>query len=344
MITTANLFAEKGHQVTLLIVDHTDKTYYPLHPAVSLIHAPLNFGITAQGNAVSRKLRQWRDTRRFRNIIRTLKPAFLICAEYQLAVGAILGGAAGFTRVFSWEHHHFKTQQLNKFWQYLFKKAYRKLDAVICLNKDERSYYLPVAKKVVVIPNFIVPPPGSPSPARTFQLISVTRFNAIKAIDLLMQTAARLLPGMPEVKWKVIGYGEQKEEFLAFIRRQGLTEQLIYQPADQTDLTAEYRSAAVHVMTSRNECFPLVLLEAMSNGLPCIAFDCDTGPRHIIQQDKTGLLVPREEVEAMVKAIRDLLNNPEKQKMMSANSLAAVQSFFPGEVYKEWEALFNTYQ
>lgn len=343
MITTANLFAGKGHKVTLLVIDHTAATYYPVHPTVQITHAPLNFGIMEKGNIISRKIRQWKDIRKLKRIVRELQTSLLICAEYQIAVAAILGGVHKFTRVFSWEHHHFRAQHLNKFWQYLFSKTYPKLDTVVCLNNDERDYYLPYNSKAVVIPNFISPPADVTGTKKEFELLSVTRFNHIKGIDLLMRTAELVLPENPEWKWKVIGYGEQQDEFLSFIQKKGLSGQLIYQPADKSDITREYQSAAIHVMTSRNECFPLVLLEAMSNGLPCIAFDCDTGPRHIIQHEKTGILVPAGNVEMMAAAITNLVKDESRQKKMAAESSEAVKVFYPEKVYELWKSVFDLY-
>ncbi len=344
MITTANMFAGRGHKVTLLVLDHTAGTFYPVDPVVQIVHLPVNFGITTKGNSISRKIRLWKDTRKLARVLKQLQPGHLVCSEYHFAIAALLGGAAAFTRVYSWEHHHYAKQEMNRFWKFLLNKYYPKLNAVICLNRDEQQHYLSANKNAVVIPNFIEPPPPvsmTYDDQPGFSLISVTRFNAIKGIDLLMKVAKLILPQLPDLKWKVIGYGEQKEQFLDFIRMEGLASQLIYQPADKTDLVADYRDAAIFVMTSRNECFPLVLLEAMSAGLPCISFDCETGPRHIIRNEETGLLVKPENVEEMAAAILSLLRDPARQKIMKGNALRAIGSFYPEKVYPLWEGLFN---
>ncbi|MGQ0737757.1 MAG: glycosyltransferase [Bacteroidota bacterium] len=342
MITTAGLFAEKGHRVTLLVLDQTAETYYPVHPAVHIVHQPVNFGITEKGNFISRKLWLWRDIRKMKRLVKQLQPDYLICSEYPFAAGAILAGAKKYCRVYSWEHHHYGAQQLNTFWKALVRRTYKQLDTVICQNKDEQQYYRAINERATVNPNNISPPQVSETnPEKDFELISVTRFNLIKGVDLLMQVAKIILPANPELKWKVTGYGEQKDIFLDFIQKENLSGQLIYQPADKPDITEDYRRAAVLVMTSRNECFPLALLEAMSNGLPCIAFDCDTGPRHIIRHQETGLLVEKENIQEMVAAITTLVNNKAMQKQMGDNALKAVQSFYRGKVYAMWAELFS---
>ncbi|HUR65278.1 MAG TPA: glycosyltransferase [Chitinophagaceae bacterium] len=341
MISTANLFAEKKHRVTLLILDHTAETYYPVHPGIKIIHSPMNFGITEKGNTISRKIKMWQDVRRLKALLKELRPDHLICSEYHFAVGAILAGAKKISRVYSWEHHHYHAQHLNRFWQYFQKRTYKKLDAVICLNADEKRYYRKLNDNTVVIPNFIAQPGSTTRAAKRFDLLSVTRFNPIKGIDLLMGVAKTVLKRNDHLRWKVIGYGEQKEIFLDFINKEGLVDRLIYQPADKVDITGDYQESSLFVMTSRNECFPLVLLEAMNHAVPCIAFDCDTGPRHIIINNETGLLIEKENVERMAASILSLVDDRLKLENMSKRSLQAVVSYYPDKVYALWKALFS---
>src|SRR5258705_14002350 len=90
------------------------------------------------------------------------------------------------------------------------------------------------------------------------------------------------------------------------------------------------------VMTSLNECFPMVLLEALGNGLPCIAFDCDTGPRHIITHNEDGLLVEKEDPVKLAEAISSLIVNEEQRKKMGTNAFKNIQRFSPDVIYELW--------
>ncbi|MEO7984334.1 MAG: glycosyltransferase family 4 protein [Bacteroidota bacterium] len=340
VITLANLFVKKGQRVTLIILDKSKEVFYPTDPAIQIIQQPLSFGISPEGNIISRKIKLLSDVLKLRKILKALRPDHLIATEYPFAAAAVLSGQKA--KMYSWEHHHFGAVKKSSFWNFVSGKAFQRLDAVVSLNEDEKEHYLPVNKNAVVIPNFIEPVGNSLPPYEQNKktgILTVTRFNHIKGIDLFMSVAKIVLQENPGLSWKVIGYGPQEDELKQFIVREKLSQQLFFQPAAAIDINTEYQQASVFVLTSRNECFPLVLLEAMNNGLPCIAFDCETGPRHIIQDGLTGLLIEKENVKEMAAAITKLVKDQARRRKMSENALVAVEQFYPEKVYEKWERL-----
>lgn len=96
----------------------------------------------------------------------------------------------------------------------------------------------------------------------------------------------------------------------------------------------------MYVMTSRNECLPMTLMEAMSCSTPCIAFDCPTGPRHIITNGENGLLIKNGDVEEMTNAVSLLIENEGLRKKMGEKAFENIQRFSPENIYKLWEQLF----
>jgi glycosyltransferase involved in cell wall biosynthesis len=78
------------------------------------------------------------------------------------------------------------------------------------------------------------------------------------------------------------------------------------------------RQTAIFVLPSHYEGFPVALLEAMAAGCACVAFDCPSGPRQIITDSESGCLVPADDIDALGKAIAELIAAPEKRTAMGA--------------------------
>ena len=77
---------------------------------------------------------------------------------------------------------------------------------------------------------------------------------------------------------------------------------------DQTEIEKYMLNSKIYVMTSITESFGLVLIEAMSYGLPCIAFDSASGARELIKNDKNGYLVSNRNIKKMADKIVELMN------------------------------------
>ena len=93
-------------------------------------------------------------------------------------------------------------------------------------------------------------------------------------------------------------------------------------------------------MSSRFETFPMVLLEAMSNGLPVIAFDCPTGPQSMMLANDS-ILVERENVKALAKEIIFLIQNDDLRTEMGRNASENVARFNPETVMAQWNQLVH---
>ena len=122
VVNTANLFVEKQNKVTLLIIDRTTKSYYPVHGKIDIKHLPLSFGITQVGNPITRKATLVKDIFRLRNTLKKLQPTLVISTEHPFAIAAVLGRVQKSTRLISWEHHHYYWLKKNMFWTYLLGK------------------------------------------------------------------------------------------------------------------------------------------------------------------------------------------------------------------------------
>ena len=340
IVNVANLFTQKNHKVSLVILDETVNSFYPIGGSINIIREKLSFGITKEGNIVSRKIKLLTDVLKLRKILKQLNADVIIATEYPFAIAASLTGAKKRSKILSWEHHHFYELEKNNFWERLFRISYPKLDAVVCLNADEKKLFEQLNSNTAVIPNFINVN-SEPKPQPLPLLLTIARLAPVKGINLLLETAAIVLKQHPEWKWKIIGDGELKNHVLAFIQKEYLTNQLILQAPVNYKVEEEYQQAAIYVMTSEHECFPMTLLEAMSIGTPCVAVDCETGPRHIIRNNEDGLLVKERAPQKLAAAISSLINDEQKRQQMGQKAHENSQRVSPEKSYELWNNLIK---
>ena len=87
----------------------------------------------------------------------------------------------------------------------------------------------------------------------------------------------------------------------------------------------------------------MVLIEAMACGVPCISFDCPSGPRDIISNGIDGILVENQNTEDFENAIRQLIGNSELRKTMGEKAKEHAKAYLSSEIIKNWDLLFNTF-
>jgi glycosyltransferase involved in cell wall biosynthesis len=320
-------------------MDETGECFYPLNPRVKKIQQSLSFGITREGNIMSRKLRLLSDVLKLRKMLKAGSFDFFIATEYPFAIAAILAGAKKMMKIFAWEHHHFYELEKNGFWERLFKLAYPKLHGIVTLNPDEARLFSKLNRHVIVIPNMVFQKQLQDNP-RLLRLLTIARLAHVKGIDLLLPLAKNILQKNPGWTWKLIGDGDMKNTVEEFIEKEGLQDRLILQPPLGSLLDKEYGETSIYVMTSRNECLPMTLLEAMSMGLPCVAFDCETGPRHIIKNGINGLLVEEGNILKLEMALELLIHSEEKRKLMGEAAMQSMKEFDSKKILQAWEKLF----
>jgi glycosyltransferase involved in cell wall biosynthesis len=103
-----------------------------------------------------------------------------------------------------------------------------------------------------------------------------------------------------------------------------------------------YESADVFVLSSRREGFPMVLVEAMANGLPAVSFDCDTGPRDIIRHEVDGLLVPPQDTVKLAEAMARVMGDAALRKRMAARAIEVRDRFSMARIGAMWDDLFRS--
>lgn len=341
VVNCANLFHSRGHRVTVLVLDQTAVSFYPLTSGIEVVQAPLFFGIALPGNAVTRKVALIRDIIRLRRLLRCLEADIVIGSEYSITVPLYFAARRSHTAVYAWEHHHFHWLKKNRFWNLLFRWVYPRLRSVVCNNTAEKKLFDALGCRTVLIPNVVPAETRKAVSLENPMLLTVGWLIKRKGIDLIPAIAHLIFTDNSHWQWKIIGTGEELPALQSQLKEKELTERVIVEPPVSHHLENVYSQTSICVMTSRFECLPMVLLEATSHGIPCVAFDCPTGLADIIADGKTGYLTPLENVETIANRIKELMKDQDKRKAMGAAAYEASVRYTPERIYEEWRKLFK---
>ena len=93
---------------------------------------------------------------------------------------------------------------------------------------------------------------------------------------------------------------------------------------------------SLFLMTSHSECFPMVLLESLSVGLPIVSFDCPFGPRNIITEDEDGFLIENKNLEKFADKVIELFQNPEYIKELGNNAKKNIEKYSEKEIFENY--------
>jgi glycosyltransferase involved in cell wall biosynthesis len=149
------------------------------------------------------------------------------------------------------------------------------------------------------------------------------RLAAEKGHSCLIEAVRMISRAMPAVRLLVVGDGPERPRLESQCAGLGLSANVIFL-GNRADVPELLSACDVFVLASTYEGFGLVLLEAMAAGKPIVATRVGGVPE-VIQDGRTGTLVPCSEPEPMAAAIMELLNDPRRAAEMASNGLEYVR-------------------
>ncbi len=215
-----------------------------------------------------------------------------------------------------------------------------KYDTIAVLTKDEEQYYN--SHNIVVIPNALTNYPSKTSSLQNKVAISAGRIAPVKQFDKLINAWAYVANVYPDWKLEIYGNGDTNdiEVLQKIINKCNLTNQVQLCGATN-ELEVAMLNASLYVMSSQTECFPMVLLEAMSCGLPVISFDCPHGPKNIINEAIDGHLVERDNEKKLADAVLSIINNKDNLQKKGKQARENIRRFNQDIIMNQWIVLFN---
>ncbi len=213
--------------------------------------------------------------------------------------------------------------------------------AAIVVQTERARGALPrrLAAGATVIPNPSVLPEGARAdPGAGGRIVAVGRLDRQKGFDMLLEAFARAGRERPQATLTIFGEGPERAALELRVRDLGLAgrARLPGTTARPGDWMAE---ADIFALSSRYEGFPNVLAEALTAGLPCIAFDCPWGPAELLEGGEAGMLVPQGDPAALAAGLAHLLDDAQMRAGLSVRGAASAGRFAPRLILARWDGV-----
>lgn len=239
-----------------------------------------------------------------------------------------------------WEHnhHHQDLEYANK-----VVNSCEKLDSLILVSDSLRSFYKKKIKeknikcKCVFIPNMIDEIPKNTSKLNEKRIISVGRFSKEKGFVDLIEVFKKFHERNKEWHLDIVGDGSERNKIVDRIYEYQLTDSItVHGYLNKKEINDLLKKSSLYVMTSYTESFGIVLIEAMSHGVPCIAFTSAEGANDLIENNINGFLISNRNFDDMVTKIEELVNDKNKRLELGKNARVSSEKYSSDNIKTKW--------
>lgn len=223
-----------------------------------------------------------------------------------------------------------------RFLKFIFLRFYDKV--IVLTDKDQRTL-----KKWGIKSLTIVNPISFKNfnrQKRSYHALAVGRLEYQKGFDLLLDIWRSFSKNNKHWKLFIAGDGVLRQQLSEMIKNYDIGDTVTL-VGKVKDIDKYYAQSDMLLMTSRYEGLPLALLEAKSWSLPVIAFDCPTGPREIIENERDGFLIPVNNKELFIEKMNLLSIDDDCYYKLSASAKVTSARFDSQEIKNKWMSLIS---
>jgi len=357
IVEKANYLACHGYDVTIVTEAQMGRELsFPLDVRVKHVDIGIDFNRQYSLHGIRRlltygnMLRQYK--KRLKTTLMTIRPDIVITAmgrsidfivdihDGSVKIGEAHSVKANVRSLNVMERKGGLRRLLARLIRWHVNRVVSRLDALVLLTQQDADSWTE-ARQTFVIPNAVLQLPKQVSTLDNKKVLMVARYNDAKGYHYMVETWQKVYQRHPDWILNVYGSGELHNDVVRLIQEHHLSNSMIlHEPVD--NIMEQYLDSSIYVMSSRYEAFPMVLLEAMACGVPCVSFDCPWGPRSIITDGIDGLLVENGNVSQLAEKIIYMIEHPEERMRMGANAVNKSARYQIDRLAKDWQQLFES--
>lgn len=352
----ANYFVEQlGYDVTIIVTEGKGReSFFSVSDKVRIINYELNFEelwrLPFMKKVVAYFYKQRRFKKNFKADLMQIRPDITISTlrreinflteinDGSLKIGELHVNRGNY-RNFDANHSNFLKKLFARFWMNNLLRHLKQLDKMVVLTDNALSDW-PELSNVVKIPDALPFKIDGKSDLSAKRVMSIGRYAYDKGNDLLLQAWTIIEKQMPDWSLDIYGNGN-KEPYQEQMNELSLDSYRCHLYGPVSDVKKEYLSCSIFMLSSRFEGFGLVLIEAMACGVPVIAFDCDNGPRSIINDGENGFLIPPFDINLFAEKVILLMRDHELRYKMGENAQKTASLYEIDRIGQQWKSLFE---
>lgn len=263
--------------------------------------------------------------------------------DYLVANSAAMSGTAMLVKILTdasvkmipFEHNKFMFP--GKAWRFLRRYTFKKAHRVIALTGDAHQDYLKIGSPSVHIPNAVALVTDQVATMDKKKLVAVGRLVYQKGFDILLPIWKEVVKSYPDWQLEIVGDGEDEAMLKTLATKLGINDNVIFF-GQSNNIQERYLDASGFILSSRYEGFCLVMIEAMAHGLPCVSFDCESGPNEVINNGMNGYLVEDQNSVALADGIKQFIALTEEEKQtMAEHAKATSLRYSPEIIINRWK-------
>jgi len=357
-----NYMAEQGHAITLITYEQGDHPLaFPLHGSIRHIDVNTRFFALKRYALPIRYLKFLSMKRDFKGslqkLIDDIQPDIIHTTTYAIHLADVILGVNTQARKTMESQVCFESilkatdfkgrpailRAVARVYDHFVLRNLKYFDAFFALTKGDAAQWERYVGKVHCIPNPLTRYPETVRSHETTykRMICAGRLNPQKGFDLLIDAFATVADKCPGWRIDIFGSGDEEQFLRQRLKEKRLEDRIQIHPATDT-IYDEFQCSDFFVFSSRFEGWGLVLVEAMSCGIPPVSFRCKYGPEDIITDGEDGLLVEDGNIEELGEKILWMTAHPAERIEMGRKSRMSALRFRKDIVIQQWLDVFRS--